>query len=226
MSKLFIEICSGLNAPLSCAANDAGWEILPIDFKRGGESQNLLNPEVEAKLSDLIPHAHLVHFAPPCSTFSTIMFLNKWSSRTVEYPLGGGKNRATDPREIEANKILDCCCRLAKICDAFSIPWTWENPARSLMWKTPQLLSLLATNHTTAHVDWCAYGLPWKKTTYFRGRGVPWLIQLERHCNKNHKHEVLMGIKEKSIPKTELAAEYAPEFCKLYFSSLDIYSYQ
>ena len=136
-------------------------------FKRGGESQNLSNPEVEAKLSDLIPHAHLVHFAPPCSTFSTIMFLNKWSSRTVEYPLGGGVKqgltRATDPREIEANKILDCCCRLAKICDTFGVPWTWENPARSLMWKTPQLLSLLATHHTTAHVDWCAYGLPWKK---------------------------------------------------------------
>eukprot|EP00974_Lingulodinium_polyedra_P080707 7819983-Lingulodinium_polyedra.AAC.1 len=43
-----------------------------------------------------------------------------------------------------------------------------------------------------AHLDWCRYGRPWRKTTCFAGRGE-WLRDLSARCLGDRAHQELRG---------------------------------
>ena len=143
----------------------------------------------------------------------------KWASRDLRRPMGGGRRRKLHAKERLGNRLLRACCKIAHACDVAGIPWIWEQPVHSLMWRTRLWKSLFAKEghlQRTAVVDWCRYGRPWKKRTMFCGR-LQDLDSLQACCVGGHLHEHLTGWTRDTDgryrARSDIAGEYSQDFC-------------
>ena len=76
----FLDVCSGINAPLSRAFSAIGWQVNAIVILKGGPSHDITIRSVLKELLDWIRNNKplLVHLGPPCSSFSQWMHMCKW----------------------------------------------------------------------------------------------------------------------------------------------------
>ena len=224
-----LDVCSGANEPLSKEARRRGWHATSIDVLLGGDAHNLADPVVLEKLCARIKAREfdLVVLAPPCSTFSPMMRLCKWSTRTSRCPMGGVGGRRLAPKEIVGNAILRACLRLAEACNESKVPWALENPRPSLMWKTRGMRVLLERTPDCVVVDfdWCRFQRSWKKTTRLAGSAAC-VRQLACRCEGGHVHERLEGTvfhppSGRWRSRTSIAAEYSVAFCRRFLAAFE-----
>ena len=171
-TPLIIEICAGI-ALLSKCFKDAGFDHLAIDH-----SKNRFHPYVSICNVDLTKahgweflnhvvtyyHVVFVHAAPPCGTCSRAREIARPNAprplRTELQPLGIDGSTATEQARVDAaNAIFAGLADFLIRCHAMSIPWSVENPSRSLLSLIPCIRHL--QDETCAcfyNYDTCAWG--------------------------------------------------------------------
>jgi hypothetical protein len=126
---------------------------------------------------------------PPCGTASKARNIpikrklrkkgapNPQPLRSSLHPLGFPWLKGLNKVKVEAaNALYECSSRLAKLCNDFSVLFTIENPANSLMWETPFFRGLVSKFHF--HVIDVA-------TAILANFSAP---RLRQRCMGNHKH--------------------------------------
>ena len=64
------------------------------------------------------------------------------------------------------NRLFYHSMRIIRQCNKYGVPWTLENPMTSRVWLTRQV-QLLKRCAQLWRADFCQYGEPWRKATYF-----------------------------------------------------------
>ena len=138
------------------------------------------------------------------------------SSRTRLNPWGPGASA----KERTANRRWRAVISIIRALQAARVFWSLEQPAASLL---PGILQWRCTKPKLWQqicFDWCRYQRPWRKRTTLIGT-APWLPRLARVCRGDHAHTILEGfagdpLTGKPRPRTDIASEYSPAFCKAY----------
>ena len=119
------------------------------------------------------------------------------------------------------NRLLDRSVEIIDLAMSCSIPWALENPFSSRLWLTSSIARLVKAGALLHRTDFCAYGMPWRKST-----GVLcWLfpaIHLAFHtCQSSnnrcafsgHRHVSLTGKDSQGIWYTRRAQPYPNAMC-------------
>jgi hypothetical protein len=103
------------------------------------------------------------------------------------------------------------------------IPVLLENPKTSRLWLVPELQAL-ASQHSASwcQVDYCQYGTPWQKSTYFLTWNCPRLQSALRTCTPHSgrcsasgkHHVVLKGVDPAGVFWTARAQPYPRPMCR------------
>ena len=64
----------------------------------------------------------------------------------------------------EGNALLAVTQTILSLCQQLGIPWALENPWTSRIWLTP-LLSQWQSQYSFIRIDFCAFHVPWRKST-------------------------------------------------------------
>ena len=198
---LFIEICAG-TAMLSRCFKDAGFDSIAIDHSKNRFQPlaHICNIDLTTShgwefLDHLISHYNVifVHAAPPCGTCSRareIKLSGKCPKplRTEQEPEGIATLQGDDrERVLAANAIYSGLCNFLQKCHRLNIPWSVENPARSLLWDTPWFQPLLQAA-SFYNFEACAWGSKRKTDKSFLST-LPQMCQLQAQCPGDHEHE-------------------------------------
>jgi len=117
------------------------------------------------------------------------------------------------------NDILSQAVKIIKLCQIANIPWILENPMTSRVWLTLPMKKL-AQQASFQRADFCQYGMPWRKATYFlcSHHIKEWgllscLSQLGRCSVTGKKHIILQGRDAAGNFLTRKAQPYPPKLC-------------
>ena len=152
---LFIEFCAAM---LSRCFKEAVFDSIAIDHSKNRFQPlaHICNVDLTKahgweSLHHLVSHYNVVfvHAAPPCGTCSRareIKLSGKCPQplRTEEEPAGISTLQGEDrERVLAAKAIYSGLSSFLQKCNQLGIPWSVENPARSLLWATPWFQPLL-----------------------------------------------------------------------------------
>ena len=157
----------------------------------------------------------MVHFAPPCSTWS----------RARQPPLRArGEHiyglphltRAQRRRAEEGNRLARAAVRLIRACIEAKVGFSIENPHTSMMWDMPEMMDIQnASDSFSLSLVYCAYGAKWLKPTRLL-TNVKELVSLATSCKGDHEHQTLRGSSPEGVLWTRLAAAYPADLCVAY----------
>ena len=101
------------------------------------------------------------------------------------------------------NVLLLWTCVMAAFCIELRIPYVIENPGSSRCWLTAPM-KFLQQKSQLAFVDYCQYGVPWRKQTGLLMFGFSSLATVLRTCNTvhgrcsaSHKRHVILVVQSK-----------------------------
>ena len=114
-----------------------------------------------------------VHIGLPCSTWSRA---RRWDGKGPG-PLRDDSNflmgmpyatlSPADQQKLKiGNRLFFHAMRIIRLCNKVGVPWTLENPMTSRVWLTRQIKQL-ASKSAFWRADFCQYGQPWRKATFF-----------------------------------------------------------
>ena len=148
--------------------------------------------------------------------------------RSRQFPLGLPGLSSIDQSKVTiGNKLLQVSVTIVRFCVAHNIPVTLENPMRSRLWWTPQMLRALRSLHgRKIPVDYCAYGTDWQKPTVFAVWGSDIFSDLERRCHRRNglcqftgkPHRRLEGTAPGGRNWTAVAEPYPKQLAKQFAS--------
>ena len=114
-----------------------------------------------------------VHVGLPCSTWSRA---RRWDGRgpgplrdDLSCLMGMPRymlSTADQNKLAIGNRLFYHSMRIIRQCNKYGVPWTLENPMTSRVWLTRQV-QLLKRCAQLWRADFCQYGEPWRKATYF-----------------------------------------------------------
>ena len=227
---LIIEICAG-TAILSKCFRDAGFDHLAIDH-----SKNRFHPYVSICNVDLTKkhgweflehvlsnyNVVFVHAAPPCGTCSRAREIPRPHAprplRSEDSPMGlAGLSTTEQARVDAANSIYLGLAQFLLQCTTKNVPWTLENPARSLLWLIPCIVDLQQrTNACFYNYDTCAWGSQRRLQRSLLST-MPAMCGIQALCNNDHDHLPIGRSKQSDgTYKWDTADEaaYTAELCK------------
>ena len=133
----FVEVCSG-SETFTSVWRDAGHAVFPVDIKTGGQSHDLATDagaqlvcDAVARLTRDAGSPPVVHFAPPCSTYSCA---RRPRIRSADHPRGLPRDQLTvDQKALlkYANKVTATVFKLMEGLAADGVPHCFEQPASS-----------------------------------------------------------------------------------------------
>ena len=101
-----------------------------------------------------------------------------------------------------------------------NIAWIVGNPWTSRCWLTGYFRALMASGAKLQQLDYCQFGMPWKKATGFCFEGLAWNGLFRTceskfgRCNKTHKkHIILQGKDPTGVWWTHRAQAYPDRLC-------------
>ena len=225
--KYVLEIFSGC-ARLSRACSRRGFFCIAYDIEYGNNC-DLLNSKVFDSLVKFIQkHSHeiaLVWFGTPCTTWSRARKYDGGPRPLRDDGIGlmglSDLSAAEHLKVDEGNKLLLATVRLCELCLSFDISWIIENPFSSRIWLTRQLQFFLQHGAHLSCADFCAYGMPWKKSTGFLVFGWDHFKQLSHVCQPvngrcqytGRKHIILTGKDASGLWMTRRAQPYPLRLC-------------
>ena len=220
----FIECFSG-SGHLTQAWSEGSHTVFPMDISRGDE-HDMHNVDVGGAL--LLKQCALmvratgkkpvVHFAPPCCTYSAARYPK---IRTKDYPHGLPAN-VLNPLEKKtlayANRVTKNTCRIMTFLSELGIPVHFEQPHGSLMQRERCFRGWVASSGAAkCVVDYCCFGVPYRKRTAI-WCSPPWLLDgLARQCPGDHEHTATLsnwGQKERNRATGAGSSAYPVQLCK------------
>ena len=143
--------------------------------------------------------------------------------RSDAEPNGLKNLRACDQAAVEfGNLLLSFTVNLSMVSILFRIPFTLENPSLSRAWICPPMPTLLRRRRMSQHVvEYCRFGMPWRKSTRFEA----YLVCLDaldmRRCTgrvcvrTGLPHLQLCGTNEQGLFRTKVAEAYPHSLCRI-----------
>ena len=225
LKKWVLEIFSG-TAHLSKAMAQQGFRCAAWDIDYG-PGCDVLQVEVLRNLLRFISSHDvvLIWFGMPCQSWTRA---RRWDGGPPplrddsELLWGRTGLSATDVEKVRLGNVLLCwTVAMASLCDKLSIAYVIENPGSSRCWLTAPMQFLLRTA-SLDFVDYCQYGVPWRKNTGLLHAGISNLAGtlrlckvLNGRCSANHKrHIILSGKDSHGIYWTHRAQPYPPLLCR------------
>ena len=195
----FVEVFAG-SCHLSHAFNDAGHPNYSFDVKldeahnmiteKGLDLARLKIHELKAAAGGTLPY---IHFAPPCSTYSQARYPK---IRSTSNPQGLPANQLTqhDKNILKhANKITANTFKLMTELTQQGFPVSIEQPASSLMLRLKSFKGWAAQSGASpVLVDYCQFGMAYRKRTVLWTSPAGFLAGLERRCpglSDDHQHQ-------------------------------------
>eukprot|EP00959_Pyramimonas_sp_CCMP1952_P228678 4781027-Pyramimonas_sp.AAC.1 len=120
--------------------------------------------------------------------------------------------------------LVRVVCSLARECNKCHVPWVLENPRTSRLWLVDEI-RILERKASSVVLDYCMYGMPWRKCTRFVGT-LPGLESWGRRCTgrvcrrTGHRHQALEGKDPSGAFWTRRAEPYPTSLCNAISSSV------
>ena len=170
--KYVLEIFSGC-ARLFKACADAGFTSFAYDLLYGS-SCNLLVPEVLASIKRFI-HKHadnvaMIWFGALCASWSRARRLDggppplRDDDCFLEVGMMPNLTKRDKEKVLEGNALLQVTLDLIDLASSLNLVWVLENPLSSRLWLTPGVKALQRAGAELLRFDYCAYGVPWRKS--------------------------------------------------------------
>ena len=226
---VFLEVFSGTGRLGKAVSRYAGMPVLLWDITYGPE-YDLTKPAVQRLVLGWIQNGSVVagHLGTPCHSFSRARDRPGGPPRlrSDSQPLGLDGLKPWDEAKVrQGNCLMRFTVRVLLLALAMVLPFTLENPARSRLWICPPVVALLRRKFVTCQlVEYCMFGMPWKKSTMFLGVHLS-LVRLSPFrcigakrglCKCSNKpHVPLAGQTPDGRWLTHIAEPYPPQLCKL-----------
>eukprot|EP00438_Fugacium_kawagutii_P003956 Skav200396 [mRNA] locus=scaffold1919:156792:162160:- [translate_table: standard] len=234
--RYVIELFSGCSRLSRCLAQRGYTAIAyDIDFGRGC---NLLDEHVVNQLVAFVKRHHalidLIWLGTPCTSWSRA---RRWdggpqplrddSSNLMGYP---GLCAQDIRKVLDGNSFLEFSYKVTMLASSLGLRWVMENPWTSRIWLTSQVQTLLRNGAVLQQLDFCAYGMPWKKSTGLLSYNFPSLKSIMMTCHPSanrceysgHRHITLTGKDSSGMWWTRRAQPYPPRMCQLIASLLPV----
>lgn len=206
-----------------CLVSYTSFGVEAWDIQLGSEFDLLKKSNVDSIIDTI--HAGkvaYVHVGLPCQSWSRARRHDGFGPGPLRdddrYLYGLPNLRPLDWEKVrQGNRLLFNSVRILAACQKSQVPWTLENPMTSRVWETKCIQRL--AKHAVCHkADFCQYGCPWQKATYFlaskglhlnlkncSGRGV---------CSRTQKpHTLLQGTNSAGTFTTKVAEPYPFSLC-------------
>ena len=220
----FIECFSG-SETLTQVWREAGHRVFPMDITKSaehdmadlGKGGALLLTQCAAMIR-ATGKKPVVHFAPPCCTYSVARFPK---IRTRENPHGLPAS-VLNPLERKtlayANRVTTNSMKIMKVLAGFGIPVHFEQPVGSLMQRERCFRSWAANSGAAKFVvDYCCFGAPFRKSAALWS-SPPWLLTgLAKRCPGDHEHTVTLsrwGVKGCNLATGAGSSAYPAQLCR------------
>lgn len=221
--------CGEFSRRLRARAAEHGVGVFEWDFRWSAE-HDLMRTSVQRQVAGWIGSGLIacVWLGTPCTSFSRAQqfWRGAFPLRTSSEPAGCPhvKDMPAHTQELvrNGNVLAAFSCRVFRQCCQLGIPVALENPASSLLWRMPQMLSLLRREDVSlVQTDYCQFSVPWRKRTKFMYAHVD-LACVERTCHSKkgicsrtgQRHVQLMG-SQGGVMRTKLAEPYPAQLCRL-----------
>ena len=224
---VFLEIFSGSGRLGRAVGRVVGIAVLLWDINFVPE-YDLTNPSIQHRVMEWIRTGYVVagHLGTPCGSFSRARDRPGGPPRlrSDECPLGLEGLKPHDAQKVAVGNILmRFTVRVMLLALRMILPFTLENPARSRLWLCPPIRALLRRKHVRVQqVEYCSFGMPWKKSTLFVAVHLV-LHTLEPYrcigakrglCNySGHAHVPLAGQLPDGRWMTHVAEPYPNKLC-------------
>ena len=209
---LALELFSG-SGRLAAALQKLGWDTREYDLSLSAE-HDLMKTSLQRKIISSIECGEIdfVHLGPPCSSFSVA---RTPPVRNRQFPYGVPVLSEKDREKLRVGNALALfSLRVMKTCLKLEVPCSLEQPATSWMLRLPPFeRAARQLPMSQCVVDYCAYGMPWRKRTAI------WSVHLDlspmaRRCPGGHAHQVLRGAPAGGKSWTLIAQPYPPGLVK------------
>ena len=226
-AKMFVEIFAG-EAGITSALRKLGVPCLPpVDLVvAAGCKESVDVYLIQEKIMTWIREGAIlaVHFGTPCTTYSAARKKDGGPRplRTAERLKGVPGLTGTDLlNTIIGTGLMKLTAELCQLCQQHKVPWTIENPASSLIWKTPEFKAL-GGRRILLHA--CCYGSQYKKPTVYLAWGWGLMSQLASLCPGQPQHpehppltgKVWCPARKKMMYRTKLEQVYGNDLCEKY----------
>ena len=224
-APVFLELFSG-SSRLVRAIAAMGWTVILWDILLGPQ-YDLRSRRNRSTVVQWVRGSWVRawHAGFPCNSFSRARDRPGGPPRlrSDAEPRGLKNLRACDQAAVElGNLLLSFTVNLNMVSILFRIPFTLENPALSRAWICPPMPTLLRRRCISQHVvEYCRFGMPWRKSTRF----VAYLVCLDaldkRRCagrvcvRTDLPHLQLCGTNELGVFRTKVAELHPHNLCRL-----------
>jgi hypothetical protein len=234
--RYVLEIFSGC-ARLSRAMASHGFVSFAYDIIYNDACDLLQTQNLQKLLAWIERHAHeiaLVWLGTPYTSWSRARKHDgigppplRDDSTFLMSGLPGLKSRDVTKVQ-EGNALLDVSKQIISQCKLYNIAFVLENPWTSRLWLTPTIRSFLDSGAQLHQVDYCAFNMPWRKSTGLMQQGFPTLSTILKICHphfgrcqfSNHRHLHLTGKDSNNSWLTLRAQPYPPMLCNAIASTL------
>ena len=201
----YVDLYSGSKrAAFAALRRGAPWALC-YELRDDPANQDLQLPGVRALIEALITEGSVsvLGAGPVCASFSQAITP---PVRSRENPSGVPWMRPSMRAKVRlGNSMATWVCRLARLCLARRVHFWIENPRFSWLWRL-RCWNKLASRLGGWLVDYCRFGTPWRKSTYFcssleiNGKATA--------CMCGHAHLQLRGAGPGGVPWTRIAEPY------------------
>lgn len=129
---------------------------------------------------------------------------------------------------LEGNQLLSRTLDIIALADSLSLRWILENPFSSRIWLTAQLSKFQQQHAKLFRIDFCAYGMPWRKSTGLLCSNFDSIASIAKICSSphsrcqysGHRHIALSGKDSTGTWYTRRAQPYPLLLCRAVASQL------
>ena len=228
-SPVFLEVFSGSGRLASAVAKTCGWPCLLWDITLV-DDYDLTVRKNQWKIFEWLRAGQIIagHLGTPCNSFSRARDQPGGPPplRSDSQPLGLPGLKPHDAKKVHlGNILLRFKVRLMILALVHFVPFTVENPRRSRLWICPPMVAFLRRRTVQIGlVDYCMFGMPWKKSTQLAGVHISFeqfssyrCIGSKRGCclRTGKAHLPLAGQSSSGVWLTKQAEPYPFKFCQL-----------
>ena len=191
-----------------------------------GRMCDLTTPAVIATIKKFMKQKciALLWLGTPCQTWSRA---RRWDGGPrplcEDHALYGREGlNAQDQQKVAVGNLLACItCDLCTFASELGIRWVVENPFTSRIWLIDEIALLQRQGAVLQAVDFCAYGVPWRRSTGLLSHAFDSLSNVLQCCTSRHgrcqysgrKHIALAGKNANGMWLTRVAQPYPHKFC-------------
>ena len=220
-----IEIFSGC-ARFSRACSSHGFHSIAYDIDYG-TACDVTNIKVLSSIFRFI-RSHrvaLVWLGTPCQSWSMARRDDGGPPplRSDAFLMGKPGLSSRDKSKVEqGNLFLEISFEICMLCISLNIAWVMENPFTSRIWATKRVQQLIQEGASLDRIDFCAYGMPWRKATgllHWNFHNIVSACQTcVSHCGRcgfsGRKHIILSGTDASGQWLTRVAQPYPHKMCQ------------